>query len=124
MTKHWLKECSVKIMTPTESSWLAGFIDGEGSICSYMAGRNRNHQAWIISVVNTDIRALEKCQNITGCGFVRSKSKPKTERHKQIYTWTVTRKRDIKSVCEQILPYCAIKAEQIQAFMNAWEEPH
>lgn len=122
MTRSWLKDCSVKTMSTEEASWLAGFMDGEGSVCLTMAGRNKAHKTWTLSIPNSEIKALEKCAKITGVGKVKQKSRPKKEHHKQMFQWQVQAQRNIKSICEQILPYCAIKQDQINNFLTTWKD--
>lgn len=119
---RWLKPCSVKKMKPVEAAWLAGFLDGEGSVCCTMGGHNHAYKTWILSIVNTDIRSLEKCVEITGVGKVNKKTKPKSDKHKQIYTWRVASQKNLKSVCEQVLPYCTIKQDQINLFLNEFKD--
>lgn len=113
-----LSSCRVREMSPIEAAWLAGFIDGEGTISSYMGGRKRQFVSWLISVPNTSRSSLEYCQKITGTGSVLVKPIGR-EKRQPCHQWRVYRKRDIASVCRQILPHAVIKAPQIAAFFRA-----
>jgi hypothetical protein len=107
-------------MSATEAAWLAGFIDGEGTISSCMAGRDRKYKTWLISVPNTHFGSLDRCVEITGAGYVLKKTEGRDERRKPQNQWRVTAQRDIYEICRQIRPYCVIKGEQIDAFINEW----
>ena len=101
-------------MTSEEAAWLAGFIDGEGTISSYMAGKNRAYKTWVISVPNTHRGSLDRCQEITGVGSVVMKKEAHGNRRTQ-YQWRVNPKQDVASILDQILPYLIVKREQAEA---------
>ena len=105
-------------MSAIEAAWLAGFIDGEGTISSYMSGRQRRHVSWLLSVPNTVRGSLERCKEITGAGSVLVKPIGR-EKRQPCHQWRVYRKLDIASICRQILPHAVIKAPQIEAFFRA-----
>lgn len=108
-------------MSTTEKAWLAGFIDGEGSIVYYMAGRNKSHKSWLISLGNTHLGSVEYCQKITGVGSVRL-SKPAKGTHKAQWRWRVNPQREIAAIVRQILPYLVIKQEQASKFLSEFED--
>jgi hypothetical protein len=112
-------------MTPTEAAWLAGFIDGEGTIYHVMAkGR---YSQWKLSVGNTHFPSIEYCQRIAGgIGTVqryeRSADPPAarttklgwSEKRKPFLSWRVTTWADTVSLCRQMLPYLITKRELAQ----------
>lgn len=106
-------------MSTTEKAWLAGFIDGEGSIGFYLAGRNRTYPAWYISVPNTHKGSLDYCKIITGTGTV-VKKKAATERTKEQFQWRVNPQREIAAILKQIFPYLVIKRAQAEKFLNSF----
>ena len=124
MTRSWLKECGVKQMSSTEAAWLAGFFDGEGSLIKYKAGRGRDRKygAWKISVPNTFYESLEYCKNITGVGSISERKDSNNINRKTIWQWQLSAQRDINSICKQIKPYCIIKAEKINLFLQEWRD--
>ncbi len=118
MTRSWLRPCTAKTMTLTEAAWLAGFFDGEGSLTSFLAGRNRKYPSWVISVPNTYKAALDRCVEYTGVGKVNVK-KVKAK-HKPAWCWRVNCQRDIEAVCRQMLPFLIIKRKTVEAFLASW----
>lgn len=121
MPRSWLKPCRVREMSVAEAAWLSGFMDGEGSIFSYMAGRKRAHKTWAMSAPNTCEAALVKCREITGTGTVALRTRSKTNRL-PMWIWRVSSQRDVAEICRQILPYSVIKAEKILNFLNEWTD--
>jgi hypothetical protein len=106
-------------MSSTDAAWLAGFIDGEGSIVSYIGGKY-DSVCWRISVCNTDTDAIEKCAAVTGTGKIKKASEPKNDRHKQQWYWIVNAKRDIHAILNQIRPYTVIKSDKIDEFNSTY----
>jgi hypothetical protein len=116
--RSWLKECKTKNMLPTQAAWLAGFFDGEGSLTFYMAGRDRQYKTWVLTLPNTNLESLKKCQEITGVGYVRPK--PVKENRQPCWMWTVATQRDMISICKQMLPYLIIKKKKCALFLSEW----
>lgn len=71
-------------------------------------------------VNNTSLVALERCQAYTGVGNVRPRQVP--EPHQPQWVWEVNGKRNIKSLCEQLMPYLVIKHEVCRAFLDSYIE--
>ena len=89
------------------AAYLAGFLDGEGSIMLYRRG---NGAAMRISISNTNRPVLEWCQRATSVGaiVVAPRSNP---RHKTAMMWMVN-SQPAASILEQVLPYLIVKHEQ------------
>lgn len=72
--------------------WTAGIIDGEGCIDSYCSARKDEQKtgSWTIrlSVINTDIRILEKLQALWGGSICRRKNYH-PERHNDAWNWCI-----------------------------------
>ena len=61
-----------KKLAPTEAAYLAGLIDGEGTIT--LSRRNRNkYRALVVTVSNTELGILKYVQTITGVGKITNK---------------------------------------------------
>ena len=67
-------------------AWLAGFFDGEGSLCRYHSG-SRGFKSWVLLISNTCRKSLLHCMKITGCGSVNPK--PVKPGRKQQWQWAV-----------------------------------
>ena len=109
-------------MTAIQASWLAGFFDGEGSICKYKAGRNKAHDSWVLTISNTSYASLFFSKLITGVGAIHPKGKPKKKHHKKQWTWKVHAQRDILSILNQLLPYLIIKKKASDKFIKSFKE--
>lgn len=83
-------------MAAVDAAWLAGFIDGEGSILQYLGGANKKSVCWVLNVPNTNLEALEKCKRIAGVGNIGYKRVQGNR--KDQWQWRVTRFNDIVSL--------------------------
>lgn len=96
-----------KELSPVDAAYLAGFMDGEGSI---MLTPRRDKVSVKLSATNTDLNILEWITEVTGVGNV-SKQHLYSENRRQ--TWFFYCNSDAAiSIIEQILPYLKIKSEQ------------
>lgn len=120
--RKWLKKCSVKEMLPTDAAWLAGLIDGEGTIGVYKNsnGHGGRFVQYTLQVVNTHVGALRRCRKISGVGSVNPKWRAK--QHKPCWAWKVSSQRDIIAVLEQVLPHLTIKLPQARRSLRLWKD--
>lgn len=93
-------------MEPTDAAYLAGIVDGEGSIVRIKKQNGRD--VWRLVVVNTDLDLLNWCRETTGCGAVTVKALA-GERNKASWTWQCYADNTCR-VLEQLRPYLKIKA--------------
>lgn len=100
----------------TELAWLAGIIDGEG--CIDLSRRSRARAVGYhmrVSVSNTDVRLVARCQQITGLGRVAQLGgetrRRMRDRWRPCYAWSVST-RQAEDVLRLVLPYLVIKREQ------------
>ena len=106
---------SDKVMTPTEASYLAAFIDGEGTISLYKTRRKENRSGYRLqpnlSVANTDLPALEAIQAMCGNGRIVQTTNPSKPHHKPGYILKMS-PNQIRHVLPQVRPYLLIKGKQ------------
>ncbi len=120
MSGRYIRDRTALDMKVYEAAWLAGFVDGEGCISSFMArGKYKN---WFLQIGNTNLSALEYCQRITGCGRI-IKKKEAHGNYKTQWQWRVSAQRDLVAVLEQITPYLIIKSEAAHSFLDEWVAP-
>lgn len=119
--RSWLKQSRVRKMSSTEAAWLAGFLDGEGSVSVSLGGRDGKYRTWKLSAPNTAKRSLEKCLKITGAGSIVVKYE-KTEQRKKLWQWQVQAQREIRDTLIQVLPYLVIKHKQAKRFLKEFQE--
>jgi len=113
-----LKVCTARPLDIAEAAWLAGFIDGEGTIASYIS--KGKYPTWVLSVASTDRGSLEYCQQITCAGGICEKRV--YPGRKPAFTWKVSAQRDLVAVLEQVRPYLQIKKEQADIFLSGWSD--
>ena len=100
-------------MKNTDAAWLAGIIDGEGSMLIAEDSRRIHAPSFEaqVSVVNTNKQMVDYCKKI-GDGCVQGPiGQNRPDMHKPAFRWCVKRKKaDV--VIKAILPYLITKQEQ------------
>ena len=100
-------------MTETEKAYLAGIIDGEGSIMLIRLSKT-THPAPVLSVPSTTIELLHYIQKIIGFGKIIPKTNYNKEKHKDCYTFTLIRNQAL-DVIKEIYPYLIINTKRERA---------
>lgn len=85
-----------------EFAWLAGMIDGEGTITVSKPGKYERYEL-ILLVSNSDSAILERCLTIAACGTV-GWCKPYRPDWKKPGVWR-TRNKAAQEIIRQVLPY-------------------
>lgn len=87
---------------PTELAYLAGIVDGEGSIVrrTYSPGN------WRVVVTNTSDDLITWLHAMSGA---RTYRRQRSERHRPVSDWTLSRSEDVLLLLEAIAPYMKIK---------------
>lgn len=93
-------------MKEWESAYVAGIIDGEGSIALTRMHRNEQRRP-CITVASTDRELLEYIQSLTG-GIINNKKNYNTLKHKDSFTLSIKRKAEVFRTLNQILPYLRV----------------
>lgn len=75
-------------LSPEAAAYIAGLIDGEGTITLSRLHANENRRL-VISIANTEIQLLEFVRNETGVGKITRKRRT-SEFHTQSYCYSVT----------------------------------
>lgn len=105
------------VCTETELAWLAGFIDGEGSIVlsSHKPNPRKRQvsQLWVmrLTVTNSYQESIMLIQSWFG-GSVEKRKRAKPH-HKQTWKWECSGKR-ARFVLEKIKPYLIVKKSQCE----------
>jgi len=98
-------------MSPCEAAWVAGIVDGEGTVTirtkPYPGGKR--YQVASLSVCNTDTGLLARLVECTGIGRVGMNVRA-NHRRKEIWRWQ-TDQRQAAAVLEQLLPWLTAKRE-------------
>lgn len=111
-----------KDYTVAQIAYLAGIVDGEGSI--YIGNFSCNKKTGVpyyqtnIQVTNTDKALIDWLVEIFGGLFsTRTRKQMDNKSRKQVYTWTASGDR-VTHLCELILPYLIIKKRQCEIMIQ------
>ena len=105
-------------LSDAEKGYLAGLIDGEGSISIVRAttGYNRKsrriHHQLRVSVYNTDINMVEWVKSRVGFGHI-ARRKQQSERHKPSYQYQVCALKALE-ILRAVHPYLVTKKRQAE----------
>lgn len=113
--KPYLHPNNTRNMSATEAAWLAGFFDGEGSLCCYLA--RKRFPNWVLSVPNTSLETLEHIRCITGVGGIGKKYEAH-DNYKAQWTWSIGSRLNVVSLCRQMLPYLVLKKKTVEEFLS------
>lgn len=103
-----------KELNTYHAAYLAGLIDGEGSIMLYMRGPGLQVR---VMIANTHKGVLDWTKKVTGIGGVFAMHRM-SEKHKQGYGWW-TNGVSATTLLKQIRPYMHIKTVQADLAMEA-----
>jgi hypothetical protein len=114
-----VREHHVKEMSIAQAAYLAGLVDGEGSIIATQRNSKGRH-TWRLQVANTQMVLLDWCIEATGVGTIVT-TKRKSEKHQdghwwQCYSWNAY------DVLRQIAPYMTIKKDLALRMMAELDE--
>ena len=100
-------------MTPEQTAYLGGLIDGDGSIFRH----NRGY--WYVSVGNNDPELISACLRFSQAGSVGTL----VRRNKVTMIWSLGRQEEVLDFVQQILPYSAKAHDSIGRLENAIYRP-
>ena len=92
----------VHVLSKAESAYLAGIIDGEGTVT--LTRRNKNAQRQLaVTITSTDRPLLEYVLQVIGVGKITNKKMHKSN-HSPAYTYQVFNRQAL-SVLKQVVPF-------------------
>lgn len=100
-------------MTETEKAYIAGIIDGEGSIMLQRVHKN-DFPSPCVSIASTTLELLEWIKEVFGAGTIIHKKNYNPEVHKECYSYVVKFDNAI-DMLKQIYPYLLIKVKKERA---------
>ncbi|MFP7297321.1 LAGLIDADG family homing endonuclease [Neobacillus niacini] len=109
-------------MESWEAAYIAGIIDGEGSI-SLTRMHVHEHRRPCISIASTDKELLVYIQSLSG-GTINNKKNYKPDKHKNSYTLNIKKKEAVISILRHISPYLRVdkKRNRAQWILKKYEE--
>jgi hypothetical protein len=96
-----------------EASYIAGIIDGEGSI-SLTRIHASEHRRPCISIASTDKELLVYIQSLAG-GVITNKKNYKPDIHKDSYTLTIKKKESVLLLLKQISSFLRVDKKRKRA---------
>lgn len=102
--------------------YLAGFVDGEGTIGLYRRGVSRNYDG-VLSIVNTNRDVLQYIRGMVpyGASRVNVGQRDKKRPHWNTIYWLGFHGHIAAQVLREIQPYLIIKREHCQLFLEAMQ---
>lgn len=96
-----------------EASYVAGIIDGEGSI-SLTRMHENEHRRPCISIASTDKELLLYIQKLTG-GVINNKKNYNPSKHQDSYTLTIKNKDNVFHTLQNIKPFLRVEKKRNRA---------
>lgn len=115
---------TVTTLTPTQAAYVAGLLDGEGSIVSFMRPGGIHRQIRVV-IVNTDRPVIDWLAETVG-GNVNTVTRRYTNFKrdpKPVFTWVVNGHNAI-ALLGQLLPFLIIKRDKALAAIESQARPH
>lgn len=100
----------VPILTPEEKAYIAGIIDGEGSIM-LIKFHNNQFPSPCVSISSTTLELLEWIKSKTGMGHIIHKKNYNSEKYKESYSY-VLKYNDALNLLKDIEPYLIIETKK------------
>lgn len=113
-------------MNNTDLAYIAGLIDGEGTI-TINRHRNKSKRGWVyqpcVSISNTVPSLCMWVQSVTGMGNVNSKDyKNRNKRYRLPWVWQVFNMEEIVVLLTKLIPFLKLKREQALLLVRFCEE--
>ncbi|MCH1625747.1 LAGLIDADG family homing endonuclease [Fredinandcohnia quinoae] len=96
-----------------EAAYIAGIIDGEGSI-SLTRMHKKEHRRPCISIASTDLELLTYIHRLTG-GYINNKRNYRPNIHKDSYTLSIKKKEEVFYTLQQIVPFLRVNKKRNRA---------
>ena len=96
-----------------EKSYIAGIIDGEGSIMLQRFHKG-DFPTPCVSIASTTIELLEWVKEVSGVGIIKKKKNYNCEKHKDCYSYVVKHDKAIELI-KDIYPYLVIESKKKRA---------
>ncbi|MFH1726221.1 MAG: LAGLIDADG family homing endonuclease [Elusimicrobiota bacterium] len=106
-------------MAETDKAYLAGLIDGEGTITLTRHHRNQFPQPRV-SISNNSLELLEWVRERLGCGNIIRRS-PRKEHHGKSYVWQVQLAGSALKVLREIRPYLVLKRRHADLLLEDYK---
>jgi hypothetical protein len=107
--------------TEEQAAWLAGFLDGEGSISiDKRAGADSARYAPRVKAANTRREVLEEIRELLGGGFVTKTRRKPTDPRKDIFQFVAANRKGL-DIIRRVRPYMRVKNAQADLFLRYYD---
>jgi hypothetical protein len=107
---------SVCHLLPTDAAYIAGLIDGEGTVTLTQEHRNENRRL-VVSVSNNELEILTYLRHTIGAGRITNKRTYRSE-HSPSYAYKIINRQAL-ALLEQIAPFLrSYKSERASLILN------
>ncbi len=96
-----------------EAAYVAGIIDGEGSITLTRMHANEFRRP-CITIASTDYELLHYVQGLSG-GSINNKKNYKPDKHKKSYTLNIKKKSEVINTLQEIIPFLRVHKKKDRA---------
>jgi hypothetical protein len=108
-----------RTMTESETTWLAGVVDGEGSII-WASGEGKRPVR--LNVYNTNVEFLKRSQEIAGTGTINATTAGRySPKHKQGWTWQCYGSSAAYLIA-QMYPWLIVKREKAERVLEVYRD--
>ena len=108
----------VRRLSDTEAAYLAGIVDGEGTVTLTRTHRGENRRP-VVSIANTDRALLEYVQETIGAGHITNKARARSN-HTPSFAYSIS-SRSALAVLAQIAPYLrTYKAQRASLLLTGY----
>lgn len=120
---HYLRPRSIGELAPDQQAYLAGFIDGEGTIT--VSIRKNKATPWtggspitpLIIITNTNKEIIDHFHTILYGSTIKTHGGPGI-RDKDVWVLQIAKLLDVKALLEQISPYLFVKRKQAELLLE------
>jgi hypothetical protein len=106
-------------LTEAEKAYLAGLVDGEGTVTLARHHRDQYPQPRL-AIANNSLELLEWVRGKLGCGIIIRRSRRK-EWHRDSYAWQVQLAGNVFKVLGEIRPYLILKRQQATLLLEDYK---
>lgn len=104
-------------MSDIELAYLAGIVDGEGSIGLYYS-RTHNVPKVSLAVINTDFRLRDWVMSMIPWAKIHERDRENSLGKRRCWTWTVKNREQVNTILSAICPYMVVKADQAKLVLS------
>ena len=100
--REYLIYREVRTLEPVQAAYIAGLVDGEGTVTLSRRHKSENRQL-VVSISNTERPLLDYVLEVVGVGKITSK-KTYRSHHAPSYTYSISNRQGL-SLLKQVQPY-------------------